>query len=292
MPGEAFAIAGAFLSALTSAIFKTQMKRMNVTLLAAVRTVPAVLIYWGLLLFAGRFAELFQLPIQTWALLLGSTVVGLVVGDLLYFQSLKLVGLSRAGPLASTYPFFTMLLAWTFLGEELGWTIIGGAVLIALGAYLLAFPRGAIRDRGHEGPEVNLAGIVMVLIASICWSASTVMLRVGVEGVDIVRVNAIRLAILVVALFAIAIRRGKVGRLKDYGLRTLGIVLVTGLLSTALGTFVFVSAVQKVGAAKTSILTATMPLFGVPFSLILGERLTVRTLLGTALTVAGVWLTV
>jgi drug/metabolite transporter (DMT)-like permease len=35
-----------------------------------------------------------------------------------------------------------------------------------------------------------------------------------------------------------------------------------------------------------------MPLFGVPFSLILGERLTARTLLGTALTVAGVWLTV
>jgi drug/metabolite transporter (DMT)-like permease len=50
--------------------------------------------------------------------------------------------------------------------------------------------------------------------------------------------------------------------------------------------------VQEAGAAKTSVLTAITPLFGVPFSLILRERLSGRTVLGTALTVVGVGLTI
>jgi drug/metabolite transporter (DMT)-like permease len=72
----------------------------------------------------------------------------------------------------------------------------------------------------------------------------------------------------------------------------LGIILLGGVLGMTLGTLTFLAAVQKAGAARTSILTAAMPIFGVPFSLVLGERLTARAVVGTALTIGGVWLTI
>lgn len=71
------------------------------------------------------------------------------------------------------------------------------------------------------------------------------------------------------------------GYARGKGLQTLGVVLLAGLIGMSLGTFTFLTAVQRSGAARTSILTSAMPLFGVPFSLVLGEKLTARTVMGT-----------
>jgi len=97
--------------------------------------------------------------------------------------------------------------------------------------------------------------------------------------------------VLMVALFAMTLKLGKIERIKAYGARSLGIVFLAGIVGTGLGTFTFLTAVQRAGAARTSILTATTPLFGVPFSLLLKERPSSRTLVGTSLTMVGVWLT-
>jgi len=249
--------------------------------------------YWGLLVFSGRINELVHLSLRTWAFLAGSTLVGLVLGDLFYFRSMKLIGLSRAMPLSTTYPFFTLTLALLFLDEKLGWAIVGGAALTVVGACLLAFPQGTGRIRRSEATrEVDLVGVALALGAAICWASSTILLRLGLTGVDVAIANSIRLSVLLVVLVAILPKRGKIGRIRDYGLRSLSIVFVAGIIGTGLGTFAFLAAVQRAGAARASILTATTPLFGVPLSLILKEKLSGRTLLGTMLTMAGVWLTV
>jgi len=292
LPGEVYALACALLWALSSALLKSQTHKIHVVFLGALRTIPALLIYWGIVLFTGRVGELLNLPVRSWAYLAGSTLIGLVVGDSIYFQSMKLIGLSRAMPLSTTYPFFTMLLSLLFLDEHFGWTVAGGAALIAAGGYLLALHRG--RERLAESQavrRVNFIGVVLALCAAICWSISTVMLRVGLEQVDTTLANVVRLSVLMAALSTMVLKLGKIERVKGYGLRSLGIVFLAGIVGTGLGTFAFLTAVQSIGAARTSILTATTPLFGVPFSLLLRERPSSRTLVGTGLTMVGVWLT-
>jgi DME family drug/metabolite transporter len=292
LPGEVYALACALLWALSSALLKSQTHKIHVVFLGALRTIPALLIYWGIVLFTGRVGELLTLPVRAWAYLAGSTLMGLVVGDSIYFQSMKLIGLSRAMPLSTTYPFFTMLLSLLFLDEHFGWTVAGGAALIAAGGYLLALHRG--RERLAESQavrRVNFIGVVLALCAAICWSISTVMLRVGLEQVDTTLANVVRLSVLMAALSTMVLKLGKIERVKGYGLRSLGIVFLAGIVGTGLGTFAFLTAVQSIGAARTSILTATTPLFGVPFSLLLRERPSSRTLVGTGLTMVGVWLT-
>ena len=314
MPGEVYAIVSAFLWALSSTMVKSQTSKMPIILMNALRTVPAMLVYWGFLLVTGRIGEPFSLPLRSWGFLAGSTLIGLAIGDLLYFQSMKYIGLGRALPLSNVYPFFTILLALLFLNERIDWTVAAGAVLIVSGAYLLAFPRGTrglnarhsdgarhsdvARPSGgaEDGGELDLKGVAMALAAAVCWGTSTVLLRLGLEDVAVPVANVIRLSILAVILFSLAARQGQLAQAPAYLRRehraTLGIVLLAGVIGMTLGTFTFLAAVQKAGAARTSILTSAMPLFGVPFSLILGERLTARSILGTVLTIGGVWLTI
>jgi DME family drug/metabolite transporter len=206
---------------------------------------------------------------------------------------MKLIGLSRALPISTTYPFFTLMLALLFLDEELGWALFAGALLIAAGAYLLAFPRGAVQTVHGKGEQgLDLAGVGLAFVAAICWGGSTVLLRVGLEGMDVLVANVIRLTVLSVVLFAMLLGRDKTVRTREGGWRSLGIVFLAGIIGTGLGTYVFLASVQEAGAAKTSVLTAITPLFGVPLSLILRERLSGRTVLGTVLTVVGVGLTI
>jgi drug/metabolite transporter (DMT)-like permease len=277
---------------MSSAMLKSQTHKGHVTTLIVLRTVPPLIAYWGVLAFAGEIRVLGQLPLRTWLFLSGSSIVGMVVGDLLYLQSMKLIGLSRAMPLSFTYIFITMLLAWAFLHEELNWTVIGGAVLIAGGAYLLALPRAMAQTEASQATRrANSTGVLLALAAAVCWASDTVLLRAGVEGVSVVTANTIRLSVLAVIMLPISFWVGNTRQVGQYGARSLTILLLTGLLGAGLGTFAFVAAVQLAGAARASIISAASPLFGVPMSLLLKERPSSRTWVGTALIVAGVWLT-
>jgi DME family drug/metabolite transporter len=293
LPGEIYALICAFLWAFSSTLAKSQTHKVHIVLLGAIRTAPAMLLYWGLLLFSGKTADLAALPLRGWALLGGSTLLGLVAGDLLYLRSMKLLGLSRAMPLSTTHPLFTVLLALVFLHEDVSWFTAAGAILIIGGAYLLAFPRRRALYEGnpHEA-RLDVPGVAMALGAAICWASSTVLLRMGLTGVDVTVANAIRLSVLMTVLAVMSIATKRVDQIRTYSLSTLGVLFAAGIIGTGLGTFVFLMAVQRAGAARTSILTATTPLFGVPMALILRERPSLRTLAGTVLAVAGVWLTV
>ena len=292
MSGEAYALLCAFLWALSSAMFKSQTHKGHVTTLIVLRTLPPLIGYWGVLVFTGQIRALGQLSPRTWLFLCGSSVAGMVIGDLMYVQSMKLIGLSRTMPLAYTYIFITILLAWALLGEEVRWTVVGGAVLIACGAYLLAIPRGAMAATTSQATRrTNTIGVVLALATAVCWASDTVLLRAGVQEVSVVTANAIRLSMPMLALLPLSFRVGDIRQLGQYGARTLIILFLTGLIGAGLGTFAFVSAVQLAGAARTSVITAASPLFAVPLSLLLKERPSSRTWVGTALIVAGVWLT-
>ena len=264
---------------------------MDLISLAAWRTLPALLMYLGLLVVSGQWNELLHLPSHLLLRLLLSTLVGLAVGDLFYFRSMKLIGLARGLALSAVYPFFTLILALLFLGERPSWAMIGGAALIAGSVYLLAFPRGIRKPRSSATEDMDLRGVALALLAAVCWSVSIVILRGVLLELDVVLASSVRQFALVTILFATLLLRGEIGSIRKYGLRSLGTTMVAGIIGNGLGSLAFLTAVQRTGAAKTSILTSTMPLFAVPFSIMLREKLNSRVLLGIAAGVLGVWLT-
>jgi drug/metabolite transporter (DMT)-like permease len=68
-------------------------------------------------------------------------------------------------------------------------------------------------------------------------------------------------------------------------------IALAGLVGTGIGSVLFIYAVDDIGAARTAFLTTSAPLFALPMGfLFLSEQLTPRILLGTVVTIAGIWL--
>jgi drug/metabolite transporter (DMT)-like permease len=72
---------------------------------------------------------------------------------------------------------------------------------------------------------------------------------------------------------------------------SVAVVMAAGVIGTGIGSVLFIYAVEDIGAARTAFLTTSAPVFALPMGvLMLGEKLTLRELIGTAATIAGIWL--
>jgi drug/metabolite transporter (DMT)-like permease len=125
------------------------------------------------------------------------------------------------------------------------------------------------------------------------WSLATVWLRGQQGNLDAIAAASLRIP---AASAAVWVTIGLTQRGAGYQLREMkppafAIVALAGLLGTGLGSVLFIYAVQDLGAAKTAFLTTSAPVFALPMGvLLLQEKLTARVLLGTAVTIAGIWL--
>ena len=87
--------------------------------------------------------------------------------------------------------------------------------------------------------------------------------------------------------------RGSRQEVQRFTRRTLVLCLLAGVLGWGLAGSFYALSIQYAGPAKAAIIGASAPLFAVPLSwLFLGERPTRYTVVGTALTIAGVLLVV
>ena len=60
--------------------------------------------YLILMLSLGAFRTAFSLDLKTGLLLFGGSTLGIIIGDVVFYFSQQLIGLSRAYPIAVSYP--------------------------------------------------------------------------------------------------------------------------------------------------------------------------------------------
>jgi drug/metabolite transporter (DMT)-like permease len=92
-------------------------------------------------------------------------------------------------------------------------------------------------------------------------------------------------------LLGLNLAGGRWRELKKLDRRSWAVIVVASLVGTGLGTLLWVMAIQRAGAGRTAVLTATSPLMAVPFSMLwLQERPSRWTVAGTLLTTVGIGL--
>jgi len=235
----------------------------------------------------GRMTGYANIGASQWALLLGSLLVGGFLGDSVYVLSIARIGVSRAFPIASTYPALTLVLALLLYDQPLTWPLLIGMFLAMLG--VTAISRGRAPTSEIPTPQAKTSGILFALVASVLWAASTTMLEPGLRGLDEISAAAVRLPVLSVALWLIVAARGTWRDLKRLSRPEWITLIVGGLIGWGLGSLTFVLAVASVGSARAAVLTSTSPLLALPMSLLfLKEHSDWRVALGTALTVVGI----
>lgn len=287
--GVALGFASAFIWATTSLAIKAQSDRIHTSSFNAFRMFVAMLFVFALLPFFGGIEAISQMPIKATLLLAISSVIGIAVGDTLYFWSMTKIGAARALPISGTYPLFTWALAIPFLGEKITPHALLGTVLVLIGVYFLA-PQ--TEKTIHSDARMERWGMIGALVAAALWAIATMMLKLGVqESPNVIVVNAIRLPVAALASALITHRQRGFAAWHGYDRKSLPMLIALAIYSTGIGMIVWTLTVDFAGAARAALINTAAPIIGVPLSAIfLKERVTPPVVLGTLLSMAGIWL--
>jgi drug/metabolite transporter (DMT)-like permease len=189
---------------------------------------------------------------------------------------------SLTGLLIASLPLFVALLALRFDAAERvgGLRLLGLAVGIGGVAALLGVDIG--------GDPAQLFGAAMVLLATCCYAASTMVVKRAFSDAPILGVvtAATMIATVLLAPFAVALTPPRMPSLQV----TLALVAL-GVLCTAAALTMFFTLIVEAGPSRAAVITYLNPAVAVALGVaILGEPLTVAIVAGFLLIIAGSWL--
>jgi drug/metabolite transporter, DME family len=281
--GALCALGSAVAWALTSLLVRSLTPRFGTVAINAARTTVCALLIAAWMAVGDGFDGLSAVSTRSLILLLVSIVTAIAVGDTVFFESTRMLGLGRAMTLSMSYPVVAAVLAAFLLDERISAQIaIGG--LLTLGGLVVVV---ATRQEEGAAPRSWL-GVGAAAAAAVAWGVSVVALRVPLEEIDALTAQLVRLPLAAALLWAMpwswrdapALIRG--GRDVAVRLGVLGVL-------TALSSVMYVLSIKHAGVAVATVLSSTAPLFAVPLGVVfLGERLPPIALVGAGVAVAGV----
>jgi transporter family protein len=132
-----YALLSAFFAALTAILAKIGIKGVDSNLATAIRTIVILLFAWGIVFFQGNIKQLSGISQYSLIFLILS---GLATGLswLFYFRALQLGKASQVSPIDKLSLVITIILASLILKEKVTPQILFGAILMSVGAILVA----------------------------------------------------------------------------------------------------------------------------------------------------------
>ena len=245
-----------------------------------------------LLVFLGKLTVLTTLPLELVLLASASGIIGLGLGDTLYFMSLKWIGVARAVPLTCIYPLFSVLWAVFLVGERITLAVVLGAVVIVLGILFLGQDSQA---NTTDTRKALIVGMVIALATAAVWSVSITMMDVAVkESPDIdhaLIINTIRVITVAAVLLASSpIIDKKLGFLKVRK-RTVVALIAGGIAALGVGWFFLSYSFTVTSQARAVPISSTTPLFSTLAGiLLLREKVTAHNVFGSIIVVVGIFL--
>lgn len=192
---------------------------------------------------------------QWWGLL-AVAVVGGSVPFLLFFEGLAASGAPADAQLVhkAGLLLFVAILAPAVLRERLGALQLAGVGVVLVGYWLLSGDLGGL-DVGR--------GLLLVLAASLCWAAETVLDRWLLADLTPATVAVARLAAGSVVLVGIGLLNGDTARLADLGAAGWGWAALTGVvLALYAGCWLYALA-NAAALDVTAVLTLAVPITAV-----------------------------
>ena len=131
-----FALLSAVFAALTSILAKVGIEGVNSNLATALRTLVVLAMAWMMVFVTNAQGGIGAISRKSWLFLILS---GLATGAswLCYYKALKIGEASKVVPIDKLSIVFTLVLAWTFLHEQVNAKSIFGCLLIVAGTLVM-----------------------------------------------------------------------------------------------------------------------------------------------------------
>ena len=300
LPGELFALLAALTWAFAMVLFKYSGERVTPLALNLFKNAVGVVLLAATLLAAPLLpfllgGESLQLVLalparQIWIMVL-SGVIGIALGDTLFFYGLNMVGVGIISIVDCLYTPFVFLLSYLLLSEQLTAVHVVGAALIL---------SGVLVSSGHKPPPGTtrrqlVAGVLIGSLAMASMAYGIVIAKPALDGFPLVWAAMIRLLAGTAALAVVALLSPTRKTLWSVFWPSAGwkTALPGALVGTYLAYMFWLAGFKYAEASINAILNQTTVIFAIILAtVIVKERMTRRKVVSVALAVVGVLVTV
>ena len=217
--GELFAIGNMILSGVSNVLLKAQKGKLKPGVMLFIQTVISGVSFIILTAAMGGFMDMFTIGWKAFLPLFFAAVLGIIIGNAMYFTSLELIGLSKAYPIAMTFPLFTYIMEIAFLGADFKISKLSGIVLVIIGVIFISSSKingnndsatedsiepsvkidEELIDEQNEIAVTNVEtigeksglitangrkmflGILLAALTTLTWSGGTTLIKVGLN---------------------------------------------------------------------------------------------------------------
>ena len=284
--GMAAALGSAASWALGSVLFRRLGDELPPVALTFAKGSASVVLLGDLLLLMGFNS----LSAEAWWLLILSGLLGIAVGDTLFFLALNHLGAHAVVILFTLGQVLTVILAVLWLGEQprpLDWA---GIALILGGVSVVMW----LRMRG-EGGRTGIAGVIYGLLSVAAMAVSIILAKEALTSTGSVQATFVRMLAGTAGIFLFGHLtgqlRGRLQPLRQPGF--FGFFLLSVVVVTFGGFWLSLAAIAYLDVAIANTLNATEPLFVLPLAaLVLKEKITLPVVMASLATVIGIALIV
>ncbi len=285
MIGEVASLIAALCWAVAAILYKKSLETVDSISANLIRSIPAAMFVFVVALLLGELWEISYVPGWSLIYLILGTLIGLGLGDGLYFLSLRYIGVGRAVPITSTYPLFTAAFTIIFLQEIPELLTIIGVIIIVIAIRLLS----KTNSQNSINAKDDKRGVILAILTAVTWSIGIILLDIALREINYYLANAIRLPILIGFLAGAVLYSGR-GKMLVKASRKEWLMLgLAGTIALGIGGIAFLAGISIIGATRSTALSAVTPLFSTVFSFyIIKERITLRIAVGAVLATLGV----
>lgn len=236
-----------------------------------------------LLIFTGGLHEI---GIREFSFLALSGIIGISVGDSLFFKSLQDLGAKVQVIFFLLGQIFTMILSLLLLGELLSLEQYIGAIILLTGIVVVIWGK-------QENHPNKIRGIVCGLLSILCFSVSAIMVKMAIADVEVVTATFYRMAFGTIFTLGFGVM-GKqlpswVKPLRDK--RLLALFILNVFVITYGGFLLSMVAIKLISVSLVSVLGTTEPVFVLLFAYLINkEKITKQEVIGTMITLAGLFI--
>ena len=229
----------------------------------------------------GGFGPYYRSDNSAWLFL---ALSGLATGGswISYFKVPSLGNVNKVVPVDKSSTVMAVLLAIVLFGEtsHLEVKLVGTAV-IAAGTFMM------IEKKQRSSGGQSRVWLAYALLAAVFAALTSVLAKVGIEGVESNLATAIRTCFVLVMAWVIVAGKGKLSQVRHVDVRELGFLVASGIATGASWLFFY----YAISAGQVSVVVQIDKLsilVSIAFAwIVFGERLTPKSGTGLALIVAG-----
>jgi drug/metabolite transporter (DMT)-like permease len=310
--GEIAALSSAFIWAISSTIYTSLGKKISPIVLNISKGAIAIFYISITLLFLKISTPI--ISIESLFLLILSGAIGIGFGDTAFFSALNILGARKTLLIQTIAPTITALLGFVLLNEQLKITSWCGMLLTVFGIAWVINER--TKDKNDLSDFSQTKGIIWAIAAAIAQATGAILSRSALAQSDLSTLwsTLLRLAAGIVICSLILLwqsqpllrNKGKwtvrtkreaspfslfsLVKSAKTSSRTITIIAVTAFGSTYLGVWLQQISLKFTAAGIAQTLSATSPIFVLPLTVLLGEKISNRTIVGVILAIVGIGL--